>query len=71
MRCGAVRFSRFQNHTVRYGAVLILSLTVRCDADYVFKNRMVRCGAVRLSVKQLFSTVRLRAPYIVEKPLFY
>ena len=69
----AVRFFFFRNHTVRFGAVFyfFVNRTVRCGAVFSFSksygavrcgiyfSRIVRCGAVWLSVEQLFPTVRL------------
>ena len=43
IRCGAVRFSLYQNHTVRCGAVFLLYGAVPI---VFFKNRTVRCGTV-------------------------
>ena len=71
-RRGAVFY--FRNHTVLFGAVFIvlrivpcgavrfslcLNGAVRCGAVRIIFSRIIRCGTVRLSVEQLFPTVRL------------
>ena len=49
VRCGAVRFSLFQNDTVRCGTVFVFdSPTVRNGADCIIQESYgaMRCGAV-------------------------
>ena len=56
------------NHTVRCGAVIIFK-SIRCGAvrcGLHFSN-IIRCGGVRLSVEQLFPTVRCGAVLLEAK----
>ena len=68
VRCGAVRCGCHfvQKHTVRCSVAFLLNRcgAVRCGRYF---SRIVRCGAVRLSVEQLFPTVRLSLHRNVKK----